>query len=160
MIRTPLLISVAIVSLVMTTLAFAQATVPGNNSSPVEMILTEDMLVTLRNPFRPTEMVQKVLSIKRSDQESYSVNTMVLNGVIAGLKKSKAMITLPNRKTVFVKVGDKVGTRDGHVVQIDSDGVRVLEYDKDEDGKLVPEYVQIAISNKDKDTGNTSGREE
>ncbi len=160
MIRTPLLISVAIVSLVMTTLAFAQATVPGNNSSPVEMILTEDMLVTLRNPFRPTEMVQKVLSIKRSDQESYSVNAMVLNGVIAGLKKSKAMITLPNRKTVFVKVGDKVGTRDGHVVQIDSDGVRVLEYDKDEDGKLVPEYVQIAISNKDKDTGNTSGREE
>jgi Tfp pilus assembly protein PilP len=103
--------------------------------------------------------VQKVLSIKRSDQESYSVNTMVLNGVIAGLKKSKAMITLPNRKTVFVKVGDKVGTRDGHVVEIDSDGVRVLEYDKDEDGKLIPEYVRIAISN-DKDKENALGREQ
>jgi Tfp pilus assembly protein PilP len=158
MIRKLSVTAFAILSACVTVSALAQA--PINQSSPVEMILTEDMLVTLRNPFRPTEMVQKVLSIKRSDQESYSVNTMVLNGVIAGLKKSKAMITLPNRKTVFVKVGDKVGTRDGHVVQIDSDGVRVLEYDKDEDGKLVPEYVQIAISNMDKDTGNTSGREE
>lgn len=159
MIRIPILIIVVIVSMVMSTLALAQATVPGNPSSPVEMILNEEMLITLRNPFRPSETVQKVLSIKRSDQESYSVNTMVLNGVIAGLKKSKAMITLPNRKTVFVKVGDKVGTRDGHVVEIDSDGVRVLEYDKDEDGKLIPEYVRIAISN-DKDKENALGREQ
>jgi Tfp pilus assembly protein PilP len=135
--------------------AFAQAP---NGGSAVAALLNEEVIVGLRNPFRPSDSVQKVMKIQKSDLESFPVSNMVLNGVIAGLKKSKAMITLPNSKTVFVKVGDKIGTRDGRIVEINSDGVRVVEYDRDEDGKLVQEYYQISIAN-NKPDGNESRRE-
>lgn len=113
----------------------------------MDSILTEEYILSLRDPFQEPEAATKSTVQKKADLESYPVRAMVLNGVISGLKNSKAMITLPNSKTMFIKVGDKIGLRDGRVVAINGDGVRVIEYDKDRKGKTVTEYVNITIAN-------------
>ena len=122
---------------------------PVQAQSPIESMLTEEEIKSLRDPFRASESAQKMVEAsKKPELESFSVSEMALNGLIAGVKSPKAMITLPNSKTFFIKVGDKLGVRDGRVVSISGDTVKVVEYEKDEKGKLVPEYVNLTIAGK------------
>jgi len=113
--------------------------------SPMESILTEDAIRALRDPFRaPSFVVAK--EVAKSDLESFSLKEFKLNGVITTAKKAKALVTLPNSKTYFVAVGDRVGLRDGHVTAISGDSVKVVEYDHDDTGKPVPEMFKLSIS--------------
>jgi Tfp pilus assembly protein PilP len=115
-------------------------------SSPVETILTEDAIRTMRDPFQePTEIQVKKVSIK-SELEGFPLKDIVVNGVISNDKKSKAMITLPNTKTFFITTGSKLGKREGHVVSIVGDKINVVEYDYSESGKRIPKMYQLSVS--------------
>lgn len=118
---------------------FAQA------QTPIEAILTEDSIRALRDPFHAPNVVLQTKEVK-SDLELFALKDFKLNGVISGSKKSKAMISLPNAKTFFISVGDRVGLREGHVVSISGDSIKVVEYEHDENGKRVPEMFQLLIS--------------
>jgi Tfp pilus assembly protein PilP len=116
------------------------------SDSPIESILTEEAIHALRDPFHAPNVVLFAKETPRSDLELYALKEFKLNGVITGARKAKAMITLPNSKTFFISVGDKVGVREGHVVSISGDSIRVVEYDHDESGKAVPEIFKLSIS--------------
>ena len=115
-------------------------------SSPVETILTEDAIRTMRDPFQePTNVQVKKVSTK-SELEGFPLKDIVVNGVISNNKKSKAMITLPSSKTFFISTGSKLGKREGHVVSIVGDKINVVEYDYNESGKRIPKMYQLSVS--------------
>ena len=121
-------------------------TVSAHAESPIESILADDAIRALRDPFRAPNVVLLAKEKTRSDLEMYALKEFKLNGVISGVKKPKAMVTLPNSKMFFISEGDKIGVREGHVVSIVGDSVKVVEYDHDESGKAVPELFLLSIS--------------
>ncbi len=114
--------------------------------SPVESILTEDAIKALRDPFHIPNVAAQVKEAVKSDLELFNLKDVKLNGVITGNKKAKAMVTLPNSKSFFLSVGDRLGVREGRVISISGDSIKVVEYDHDENGKKVPEVFQMLIS--------------
>lgn len=114
--------------------------------TPVESILTEETIRALRDPFHAPNISLQAKEAEKSDLELYALKDFRLNGVITGIKKPKALISLPNSKTFFISVGDKIGVREGKVILISDDYMKVVEYDHDESGKKVPEYFKILIS--------------
>lgn len=114
--------------------------------SPVESILTEEAIRALRDPFHAPNVAIRAKETVKSDLELFALKDFKLNGVITGSKKAKAMVTLPNAKSFFLSVGDRVGVRDGHVVSISGDSIKVVEYEHDENGKKIPEMFQLLIS--------------
>lgn len=114
--------------------------------TPVESILTEDTIRILRDPFEaPTQVVQSK-ETKKSDLEMYSLKDFKLKGIIMGGRKQKAIVGLPNSKSYFISVGDKVGLREGKVVSIHEDSIQVMEFDYGENGKKIPETIQLMLS--------------
>lgn len=129
---------ILLTSLFIATVSFAQ--------TPVESILTEDAIRALRDPFHMPNVAAAEKETVKSDLELFALKDFKLNGVITGTKKPRALITLPNSKTFFVMVGDKIGVREGRVVSISGDSIKVVEYDHDENGKKVPEMFKLLIS--------------
>ena len=114
--------------------------------SPMESILTEDAIHALRDPFHAPSIAILAKEKPKSDLELFAIKEYKLNGVITGSKKAKAMVTLPNSKSFFLSIGDRVGLRDGHVLSIAGDSIKIIEYDRDENGKKIPEIFQLLIS--------------
>lgn len=114
--------------------------------SPVESILTEEAIRALRDPFHAPNVAVQAKETVKSDLELFAMKDYKLNGVITGGKKARAMVTLPNSKSFFLSVGDRVGVREGKVISISGDSIKVVEYDHDENGKKVPEVFQLMIS--------------
>jgi len=133
----------------------AQAAVPAPSptpvpakptDSPMESILTEDMIRSLRDPFQVPMIFLSQKEKPRTDLEMFQLSDFRLNGVITGPKKTKAMVTGPNGKTYFISVGDRIGIRSGHVTSIRPDAIKVVEYDVDEKGRRTPELFEIRIT--------------
>lgn len=114
--------------------------------TPMESILTEDAIHALRDPFHVPSFAIQAKEKPKSDLELFAIKEYKLNGVITGSKKAKAMVTLPNSKSFFLSIGDRVGLREGHVVSIAGDSIKIVEYDRDENGKKIPEIFQLLIS--------------
>jgi len=126
--------------------AFAQTPATENG---MEAILTEEAIRAIRDPFRAPNIQfsnSEDPEKKKTDLETFTIRDMRLNGVLTGGKKSRALLSLPNAKTVFVSVGDKIGLREGHVTGISGDSLSVIEYDYDENGKKIPERFRMLIS--------------
>ena len=128
------------------------------SESPVEAILSEDLIRALRDPFQlPASLLAKKENPK-SDLEVYPLRDFKLNGVINGPNKTRAMVTTPNNKVFFVKMGDRIGARDGKVIRISSDSIQVKEFYTDEHGAKLPDVYElkltgelVSLSNKDKE---------
>ena len=112
----------------------------------MEAILSEELVRTLRDPFELPSSLSRKAGMPRSDLELYQIRDFKLNGVITGPKKVRAMVSAPNGKAYFVKVGDLMGAREGRVTRITSDAIRVMEYFVNESGKRVPDLYELRIN--------------
>ena len=112
----------------------------------MEAILSEELVRTLKDPFELPASLSKKTGVPRSDLELYQIRDFKLNGVITGPKKVRAMVSAPNGKAYFVKVGDLMGAREGRVTRITSDAIRVMEYFVNESGKRVPDLYELRIN--------------
>ena len=121
------------------------STTPGEGSA-MEAILSEELVRTLKDPFELPASLSKKTGVPRSDLELYQIRDFKLNGVITGPKKVRAMVSAPNGKAYFVKVGDLMGAREGRVTRITSDAIRVMEYFVNESGKRVPDLYELRIN--------------
>ncbi len=116
-----------------------------NNPSPVDSLLTEDMIASLRDPFQaPLVAIQN--ERQKTELEAFSLKDLKLNGVITGPKKTRAMVTAPNGKSFFVGSGEPIGQRDGHVASINPDAIRIVEYEMNSSGKKIPETFEMRLS--------------
>jgi Tfp pilus assembly protein PilP len=116
-----------------------------HSESPVESLLSEDLIRSLRDPFQLPSIMMTRKESPKTDLEVYPLKEFRLNGVISG-KKTRAMLTTPNNKVYFVKVGEKIGVRDGKVTQISDDAIRITEFYTDEHGKRVPDVYELKMS--------------
>ena len=127
--------------------AFAENVHPDPSaSSPVDSLLTEDMIHMLRDPFQMPTILSEKAGKPKTDLETFQLKDFKLNGVITGPRKTRAMVTGPNGISYFLAIGDHIGTRDGHVIGITPDAVRVVEYDTDEHGKKIAEQFEMTMS--------------
>jgi hypothetical protein len=111
----------------------------------VDSLLTEELIRSLRDPFVPPVSLTRKQAPK-SDLELFALKDVRLNGVITGPKKVRAMISVPGNKTYFVAVGDKLGMRDGRITSIQSDLIKVVEYEVDNRGRRSPEIFEVRIT--------------
>ena len=116
------------------------------STSPVDTLLTEDLIRTLRDPFQAPSIFVTKKDKPASDLETFQLKDLKLNGVITGPKKVKAMLTAPNGKGYFVVVGEKIGVREGRVTSIQAESIKVVEYEIDERGKKVPEILEMRLN--------------
>ena len=114
--------------------------------SAVESILNEDMIRGLRDPFQPPAAIRAKKKVILTELEMFQLKDFKLNGVITGPKKVRAMLTTPGNKTYFVKVGDKLGAREGRITHILGDAIRVQESVMNEKGKPIPDIYEIRMS--------------
>ena len=118
----------------------------GATTSPVETLLNEDLIRSLRDPFQLPSILLSRKETPKTDLEVYPLKDFKLNGVITGPKKTRAMVTTPNNKVFFVRVGDKIGVRDGTVTQILPDSIKIEEHYVDEHGKRMPDIFELTMS--------------
>jgi hypothetical protein len=116
-----------------------------SDSTALGSLLTEEIVRGLRDPFSPpAELTKK--ETPKSELETIQLSELKLNGVITGPKKLRAMISAPGNRTYFVAIGDRLGIRQGRITAIQSDLVKVVEYEEDEKGRRVPEIFELRIS--------------
>jgi Tfp pilus assembly protein PilP len=115
-------------------------------SSAVDALLSEDLIRSLRDPFQIPSILLMKKDAPKSDLEMFSLKDFKLNGVVTGPKKTRAMVTTPGNKVFFVKVGDRMGNRDGTVTKILPDSIRVTEYYVDEHGKRQADVYELTMS--------------
>ncbi|NDG86149.1 MAG: hypothetical protein EBX52_14055 [Proteobacteria bacterium] len=117
-----------------------------SKDSAVEALLNEDLIRGLRDPFQPPATVTSKKKAQITELESYQLKDFKLNGIITGPKKTRAMVSTANNKTFFVKVGDRIGAREGRITHILGDAIRVEEVVLNEKGKPVPDVYEIRIN--------------
>jgi len=118
---------------------------PAKDSS-VEAILNEDLIRGLRDPFQPPAGLMRKKKVQLTELEMFQLKDFKLNGVITGPKKMRAMVTAPNNKTFFVKVGDRIGAREGKITHILNDSIRIQEVALNDKGKPIPDIYEIKMS--------------
>jgi hypothetical protein len=139
------LLSILVFSMTRASAAIPQPASPApNDGSALETVLNEELIQGLRDPFSLPSVENGDAKIKRPELTLFPVNELKLNGVITGPKKLRAMISAPNGKTFFVKIGDMIGLRNGRVTQIRSDAITVLESEEIK-GKRVSGAVELRI---------------
>jgi hypothetical protein len=114
--------------------------------SPVDALLNEDLIRSLRDPFQLPSILMTKKETPKTDLEIYPLKDFKLNGVITGPKKTRAMLTTPNNKVFFVRIGDKIGVRDGTITGILPDSIKITEYYSDEHGKRASDIYELTMS--------------
>ncbi|NDG85728.1 MAG: hypothetical protein EBX52_11930 [Proteobacteria bacterium] len=129
--------------------AGAEPVPPEANSgkeSSIEALLNEDLIRGLRDPFQPPVTTMAAKKEQLTELELFQLKDFKLNGIVTGPKKTRAMVSAPGNKTFFVKVGDRIGAREGKVTNILNDAIRVQEMVLNEKGKPVPDIYEIRIN--------------
>ncbi|MFQ5428020.1 MAG: pilus assembly protein PilP [Thermodesulfobacteriota bacterium] len=93
-----------------------------------------------RNPFLSYIMVrkgkEKVQRI-RGPLECCGLNLFRVMAVVLSGDSSYALVHAPDGKRYIVRRGDLMGLVGGRVVKIDSDGLKVREYTRDDEGRAL-----------------------
>lgn len=95
--------------------------------------------VKLRNPFQSHIVVMKgVEGAKkiRGPLECCELSLFRLIAVVVGEQDGYALLQAPDGKRYVIRRGDVLGTREGKVVKIFSNGITVRELYRDEEGKV------------------------
>lgn len=117
---------------------------PAGASSALETVLSEEFIAQIRDPFSLPFLGSGPSGGKRPELTLFPINDLKLNGVITGPKKLRAMISAPNGKTFFVKIGDLIGLRGGKITQIQGDSITVVETEESK-GKRTVGTVELRI---------------
>jgi Tfp pilus assembly protein PilP len=103
---------------------------PAEPAMALETVLSEEYIAEIRDPFALPSLGPVFGGGKRPELTLFSINDLKLNGVITGPKKLRAMVSAPNGKTFFVKIGDPIGMLNGKITQIRSDAITVVEFEE------------------------------
>lgn len=110
-----------------------------------------------RNPFqshiilmRGVEGAKKV----KGPLECCEIALFKVVAIVAGTDNPAALIQAPDNKRYIVRKGDLIGSRDGHVIGVDDNGVNVREIIRDDKGnvKSSVDTVMMIRGEKDADT--------
>ncbi len=111
-----------------------------------------------KDPFKPflvvkTEPKMSPESSKNTGRislpiHSFDVSQFKLIGIITGGRENKAMVTDPGGKGYVLKVGMSIGKNDGRVVSINTSGVEVMEYSKNDSGRGRKESIKLTLPRK------------
>jgi hypothetical protein len=124
--------------------AVADVSAESEEASALETVLNEELIMALRDPFELPSSRGSPGKDKGPELTLFPINDLKLNGVITGPKKLRALISAPNGKTFFVRVGDLIGLRSGKITQIRSDAVTIVETEEVK-GKRVSGAVELRI---------------
>ena len=98
-----------------------------------------------RDPFRPFDLSERTnLDVARTPLQSAETSDLALTAVLERDGEATALIETPDGMGHSVKKGDKVGLREGEVVEISPDKVVVLEKMADFTGEVRTKTVEIA----------------
>ncbi len=88
----------------------------------------------MRDPFKPfirlVDRPSSPLPIVRPPIRRYPLNSFRLAGIIWIGNEPKAMIVDPETNTYFLGVGDKIGNKDGEILEVRESGILVQEKTK------------------------------
>ena len=98
----------------------------------------------VRNPFRiPPEVKKK--KPKGGPLEEYDLDKFQLVAVITGKKRTRGMVILPNKRTYYIRIGDRVGTLKGVVKAILPERVLVIEQERNPLGQMQQVFREITL---------------
>ncbi len=93
-----------------------------------------------RNPFLSYIIVRKgrkkVTRIK-GPLECCNLNLFRVMAVVLSPDSTYALVHAPNEKRYIVRRGDLMGQQGGRVIKIDRSGLKVREYARDDDGRVI-----------------------
>ncbi len=120
-------------------------------------------LMVVRDPFLRPKFA--VLESIKTELQRFETQEFELSAIITGPNQTRAMILDPDGKTHFVKVGDKIGKKDGFIASIGEEDITIRERDVDYFGnrkviiaKLTISETDILNSNDPKADGEGTGR--
>jgi len=93
-----------------------------------------------RNPFLSYIIVKKSREKKtriKGPLECCSLELFRVTAVVLSGDSSYALVQSPDGKRYIVRRGDLMGQRGGRIIKIDSSGIKVREYIRDDDGRVV-----------------------
>lgn len=97
------------------------------NDMPRDVPSFEAML-KMRDPFKKPDLSKYRKSMAaKTELERFAVSDYKLMGVITGPKEVRAMVVAPDKKTHFVKKGQKIGIQNGVITSIDENTIHVRE---------------------------------
>lgn len=118
--------------------------VSGIFAAPQAFAQGSEAFADIRNPFRIPPFIQKSKP-KVGPLEEFDVAKLQLVAVIAGKGRTRAMVVLPNNKTYYLKLGDKVGTQKGVVRAILPERVLIVEKEKTPLGQMIDVFREITL---------------
>lgn len=92
-----------------------------------------------RNPFLSYLLISKKkrkISKIRGPLECCDITLFGVVAVVVSEEKSFALVQAPDNKRYIVRRGDLVGDMGGRVIRVDSKGITVREYKRDDRGKV------------------------
>ncbi len=113
-----------------------------------------------RNPFLSYIIVRKgkeKAKRVKGPLECCDVNLFRVTAVVLSGDSSYALVNAPDGKRYIVRRGDLMGLVGGRIIKIDSDGLKVREYVRDEDGRVLS-FNDRALTILTKEEGGISAR--
>ncbi|HHL39362.1 MAG TPA: hypothetical protein ENJ37_02540 [Deltaproteobacteria bacterium] len=108
-----------------------------------------------RNPFQTYIIAKKrrrkvvVEERVKGPLECCDLELFKLLAIVSGIGEPRAMVMAPDGKRYIVKKGDRIGTKEGRIVAINSKGFRVKEITRDEYGDVVStDIVEVRLPSK------------
>ena len=113
-----------------------------------------------RDPFRPFDFAPKGTdSEKKTPLEQYDLSQLKLTAVLAGLEDPKATVENSAGRGFIVQKGTKIGIRNGEVIEILPDRIKIVEEVVDFTGEKTANVVEMVLRTKDQEqTTDSSGK--
>lgn len=110
-------------------------------------VLTAEMIAQLRDPFKiPALAVSK--TGPRTELEMISLSEFRLTGVMTGGKSNRAILVGPKNKTYMVSRRDRIGLRNGKIIEIRPDALVIQESIANALGGVEKENFELRIDGK------------
>ncbi len=121
--------------------------------------LTKDM----RNPFRTYIVLKRPKIVDdghiKTPLECCDINLFKVSVVISGIENPRALVLAPDGKRYAVKIGDRIGVKEGKIVEIEGKSIIVEEILRDEEGNVATtDRVELGLPDKDGEKQKMGGR--